>query len=103
MQKEDAGLTAEQRDEIAALAEMPEEQIDTTDIPEVLDWTHARRADVYRPVQQQITLQLDADVLEWFKERAPGGRAYQTDINRALREHIDRISPLENAREDCEP
>ena len=103
MQKEDAGLTAEQRDEIAALAEMPEEQIDTTDIPEVLDWNHARRADLYRPVKQQITVRLDADVLAWFKDRAPGGCGYQTDINRALREHMDRISRREHGSEDCEP
>ena len=69
--------------------------IDTTDIPEVLDWSRARRADFYRPVMQQITLGLDADVVAWFKERAPGGRGYQTDINRALRECVDRITRLE--------
>ncbi len=92
MKKGDAGLTDEQRAELAALAELPEDQIDTTDIPEVLDWTHARRADLYRPIKQQVTLRLDADILAWFKERAPGGRGYQTDINRALREHISRSS-----------
>ena len=69
--------------------------IDPTDIPEVLDWSHARRADLYRPVKQQITLRLDADIVAWFKERAPGGRGYQTDINRALREHVDRTSRQE--------
>ena len=69
--------------------------IDTTDIPEVLDWSHARRADLFRPVKQQITLRLDADVVAWFKERAPGGCGYQADINRALREHVDRTSRQE--------
>ena len=95
MKNEDASLTDEQRAELDALAELPEDQIDTTDIPEVLDWSHARRADLYRPVKQQITLRLDADVVAWFKEQAPGGRGYQTDINRALREYIDRISRRE--------
>ena len=95
MKNEDASLTDEQRAELNALAELPEDQIDTTDIPEVLDWSHARRADLYRPVKQQITLRLDADVVAWFKEQAPGGRGYQTDINRALREYIDRISRRE--------
>ena len=95
MKKGDASLTDEQRAELAALAELPEDQIDTTDIPEVLDWTHARRADLYRPIKQQVTLRLDADVLVWFKERAPGGRGYQTAINRALREHMDRVSRWE--------
>jgi len=45
--------------------------------------------------KQQITLRQDDDVAAWFKERAPGGRGYQTDINRALREHIDQISRRE--------
>ena len=69
--------------------------IDTTDIPEFLDWSHARRAGLYGPVKRQITLRLDADVVTWFKERAPGERGYQTDINRALREHVDRTSRQE--------
>ena len=28
---------------VAALVELPEDGIDTTDISEALDWTHARR------------------------------------------------------------
>ena len=95
MEYGDHCLTDQQRAELDALVELPENQIDTTDVPEVLDWTHARRADLYRPIKQQITLRLDADVVAWFKEQAPGGRGYQTDINRALREYIDRISRRE--------
>ena len=95
MKNEDVSLTDEQRAELEALAELPEDQIYTDDIPEVMDWTHARRADLYRPVKQQITLRLDANILAWFKERAPGGRGYQTGINRALREHMDRVSRRE--------
>ena len=44
----------------------------------------------YRPVKRQITLRLDADLIAWFKARAQGGRGYQTDINRALRQHVER-------------
>ena len=36
----------------------------------------------YRPVKQQVSLRLDADVLAWFRRE---GRGYQTRINRALR------------------
>ena len=43
----------------------------------------------YRPIKKQLTLRLDADVVAWFKRRA-AGRGYQTGINRALREHIER-------------
>ncbi len=44
----------------------------------------------YRPMKQQLTLRLDADVVAWFKDHAPKGAGYQTDINRALREHVKR-------------
>ena len=36
-------LTEEQRAEIDALADLPDEQIDTSDIPEILDWSEAKR------------------------------------------------------------
>lgn len=85
-------LTAKQKAELAALDALPDEQIDTSDIPEVLDWSEARRGLFYRPVKQQITLRLDADVVGWFKAQATGGRGYQTEINRALREYVQRRS-----------
>ena len=83
-------LTKEQKAEIQALAALPDEQIDTSDIPEILDWSGARRDLLYRPVKQQITLRLDADVVAWFKASTPGGRGYQTEINRVLREYVRR-------------
>ena len=96
MRKASSKLTKDQEEELRALKELPDDQIDTTDIPEVLDWSDARRGVFYRPVKQQITLRLDADVVEWFKQHAPGGRGYQTDINHALRQHVQlRESPGE--------
>ena len=80
-------LTKRQKTEIEALAALPDERIDTSDIPEILDWSGAGRRALYRPVKQQVTLRLDADVVAWFKAKAPGGRGYQTEINRVLREH----------------
>lgn len=90
MTKRDFGLTDEQRAELDALEALPDDQIDTSDIPETLDWSGAKRGLFYRPVKQQITLRLDADVVAWFKQQAPGGRGYQTDINRALRSHVEQ-------------
>jgi uncharacterized protein (DUF4415 family) len=81
-------LTPAQRAELDALAALPEEQIDTREMPEVRDWSGARRGALYRPVKQQITLRIDADVIEWFKAQARGGEGYQTNINRALREYV---------------
>ena len=83
-------LTEKQKVEIEALAELPDEKIDTSDIPEILDWAGAKRGLLYRPIKQQITLRLDADVVAWFKSNASNGRGYQTEINRVLREHAQR-------------
>ena len=56
-----------------ALADKPDEEINTDDVPEILDWSGAKRGMFYRPVKRQITLRLDADVVAWFKARADGG------------------------------
>ena len=83
-------LTKEQKADLDALEALPDEQIDTSEIPELTDWNEARRGLFYRPIKQQITLRLDSDVVDWFKRNAPGGRGYQTEINRALRRHVQR-------------
>jgi uncharacterized protein (DUF4415 family) len=83
-------LTPAQRAELDALATLPDADIDTSDTLESKDWSDARRGVFYRPVKQQLTLRLDADVVAWFKRHARDGRGYQTDINRALREHVER-------------
>ena len=83
-------LTKNQKAELKALAALPDDQIDTSDIPEVLDWADAKRGLFYRPVKQQLTLRLDVDVVTWFKRRVPGGQGYQTEINRALREYVQQ-------------
>jgi uncharacterized protein (DUF4415 family) len=83
-------LSAKMRAELKALEALPDDQIDTSDIPEVTDWTGWKRGVFYRPLKEQITLRLDADVLAWFRKQAPRGAGYQTDINRALRELVAR-------------
>jgi hypothetical protein len=45
------------------------------------------RGKFYRPVKQQVTLRIDADVLAWFKAR--GGK-YQSAIHATLRAHVGR-------------
>jgi len=44
------------------------------------------------PGKTRITIRLDNDVLEWFRSQVEeaGGGNYQTLINQALREHIER-------------
>lgn len=43
MENPDTRLTEEQKAELAALAAMPDDEIDFSDIPETLDWSGARR------------------------------------------------------------
>lgn len=91
MKKATSGtLTEAQKADLAALDALPDDQIDTSDLPEIVNWPDAQRGVFYRPVKKQIALRLDVDVLTWFKKRTPGGRGYQTEINRALRQHVQR-------------
>ena len=92
MRKDTTELPSDVQAEIRALEALPDDQIDTTDAPEILDWSDARRGVFYRPVKQQITLRLDADIIAWFKANARDGRGYQTDINGALRGHVQRTA-----------
>ena len=90
MKKEITELPPEVQEQIRVLEALPDDQIDTTDAPEILDLSDAMRGVFYRPVKKQITLRLDADIIAWFRAHARDGRGYQTDINGALREHVQR-------------
>jgi len=84
-----APLTAAQKAELAALAAVPDEQIDTSDIPPLSEtfWQNAVRNPFYRPVKQQVTVRLDADVLAWLRST---GRGYQSRLNDILRRAMVR-------------
>jgi len=69
-------------EELATLAALPDEEIDTSDIPEITDWSKAVVGRFYRPVKETVTIRLDADVLDWLKQ---GGKGYQTRVNKILR------------------
>ncbi|MGP0171400.1 BrnA antitoxin family protein [Pseudomonas sp. NCHU5208] len=66
------------------LAKQDDQDIDTSDIPELGD-DFFRRAELRVPVKQAVTIRLDADVLEWFKSQGAG---YQTRINQLLRQYM---------------
>ena len=76
-----------QRKRLAAVAAMPDAAIDYSDIPRqsgVVQWTRPG-ALVSVENKQQVTLRLDADVLNFFKAT---GKRYQSRINAALREYV---------------
>ena len=72
--------------ELAALARMPDNQIDLTDAPEVREWRGAVVGKFYRPIKKPVTIRVDADVLAWLKRQGSG---YQTRINKLLREAME--------------
>jgi uncharacterized protein (DUF4415 family) len=80
-------LSDRQKREIQALAAMPEEEIDTSDIPELPPgaWKKAVRGKWYRPVKQAVSIRLDADVLAWLRAKGDG---YQTKVNGLLRKQM---------------
>ena len=67
------------------LAEMSDEDIDTSDIPELGD-DFFNNAQLRMPAKKSVTLRLDEDVLEFLKSE---GRGYQTRINKLLRNYMD--------------
>jgi uncharacterized DUF497 family protein/uncharacterized protein (DUF4415 family) len=79
----------QRRKALAAIAAIPDEQIDTSDIPELTDeqLSNAVRGEMYRPVKKPVTMRLDADVIHWLKSQGPG---YQTKANRLLRAEMLR-------------
>jgi uncharacterized protein (DUF4415 family) len=72
------------RKELMALANRPDSEIDYSDIPANTrkDWTGAVRGKFYRPIKQQLTVRIDADVLAWLKSY---GKGYQSRLNAILR------------------
>ena len=75
-------LTEKQKREIAAIAGRKDEDIDLSEMPEVVDWSGAEMGKFYRPPKRPVTMRLDADVIEWLKSYGPG---YQTKANMLLR------------------
>ncbi|PBB18314.1 BrnA antitoxin family protein [Mesorhizobium sp. WSM4313] len=85
-------LTEAQKAEIAALKARSEDDVDTSDIPELTEefWLNAVQNPYFKPIKQQLTLRLDSDVVAWFKRHTPDGRGYQSAINKALREYVTK-------------
>ncbi len=82
-------LSPEQVARQEALAALPDDQIDTKDIPEIPATAvlFSGGPKSYRPLKQPVTIRLDADVVSWFKDHA-GDKPYQSEINRVLRRHV---------------
>jgi uncharacterized protein (DUF4415 family) len=88
VKQEDIVLTEDIKKQLEALKDRPVDLTDP-DAPEMSFEGEIEIGKYYRPVKKQITLRIDVDVLEWFKEQ-PG--KYQTLINQALRDYTRKHS-----------
>jgi uncharacterized protein (DUF4415 family) len=81
-------ISDERKQELAALAKRPDSEIDYSDIPPLTEkfWKNAVTNPLYRPVKKQVTVRIDADVLEWLKKKAEKG--YQSRLNAVLRKEM---------------
>ena len=78
------------KSDLARIDRMRDAEIDYSDIPP-LDKTFLKKAAAaWPPVKKQLTIRLDADVLEWLRGQ---GRGYQTRINRILRVVMESQRP----------
>ncbi len=78
------------KSDLARIDRMREADIDYSDIPP-LDKTFLKKATAaWPPAKRQLTIRLDADVLDWLKGH---GRGYQTRINRILRVVMESQPP----------
>jgi uncharacterized protein (DUF4415 family) len=71
---------------LAELAARRDEDIDYSDIPK-LDADFWKNAELVEPLgKKQLTVRLDADVLEWLKSQ---GKGYHSRINAILRSYYE--------------
>ncbi len=74
------------RKRLEELENIPEDAIDTSDIPE-LDASFWEKAELVKPLTKQaISLKVDSDVLDWFKSQ---GKGYQSLMNAVLRSYVE--------------
>lgn len=69
------------------IAQRSDEDIDTSDIPELTEefFKNARWVGPHER-KQQMTIRFDADIVDWFKAQ---GKGYQSRMNAVLRAYVD--------------
>jgi uncharacterized protein (DUF4415 family) len=77
-------LAEDREKRLAALENLPDDQIDFSDITELDEkfWARAVQPNMYPPVP------IDARVLEWFIKRAGNRTALMFDINHVLQDYV---------------
>lgn len=87
-----AKLTKQQEAELQALAEMSDDDIDFSDIPDLpdaaIDPAKVKRGLLYQPVNQEVTVLLDRFVIDWLEQNLPDEPARSEIINSILMEYV---------------
>ena len=78
------------KSDLARLDRIRDRDIDYSDIPPLNKAFLAKATTAWPPVQKQLTIRVDADVLDWLKAQ---GKGYQTRINRILRVVMESQPP----------
>ena len=84
-------LTEKQKRELEALRNMPDDEIDLSDIPEITDWSGFRMGLFYRPKWTDITLKLDEYITDWFEGGLADGETLDEAVNKTLSSEMYRI------------
>jgi uncharacterized protein (DUF4415 family) len=79
---------------------MKDAGIDYSDIPPLDKSFFTKATEAWPPAKRQLTIRLDADVLNWLKAQ---GRGYQTRINRILRAAMESQDPRARSRSVTAP
>lgn len=79
-------LAKEQTEELNQLALLPDNAIDTTDIPEQSNWKGAVVGHFYPKHKSKTSVEIDNDILAWFKAQC--SHDYHRIINKALFDYM---------------
>ena len=74
------------RKRLEELQNIPDAEIDTSDIPELDNHFWAKAKMVTPITKQAVSIRLDSDILDWFKKQ---GKGYQSTINKVLRTYVN--------------
>ena len=74
------------KSDLARIDAQSDRDIDYSDIPELDEKFFREARVVVPPGKKQLTLRIDADVLEWLKAQ---GKGYQSRINAVLRAYYE--------------
>lgn len=75
------------KDRLAEIAAIPDEEIDTSDIPEMDEEFFATARLVMPPngAKKAVSMRVDEDVFDWFKSQ---GKGHLTRMNAVLRAYM---------------